>query len=84
MDDITLRSANHWLDHSQLQLDKLSQLETTVLTFSLYCCSPVVGFWCGYLSRRGADLHRAQLMPLPLTVSCFSKIHVGSGTGSPG
>jgi len=25
----------------------------------------------------GADLHMAQLMPLPLTVSCFSKIHVG-------
>jgi len=24
--------------------------------------------------RRGADLHMAQLMPLPLTVSCFSKI----------
>ena len=25
----------------------------------------------------GADLHMAQLMPLPLTVSCFSKIHIG-------
>ena len=24
--------------------------------------------------ERGADLHTAQLMPLPLTVSCFSKI----------
>jgi len=23
---------------------------------------------------QGADLHMAQLMPLPLTVSCFSKI----------
>ena len=23
-----------------------------------------------------ADLHMAQLMPLPLTVSCFSKIHL--------
>jgi len=23
--------------------------------------------------ERGADLHMAQLMPLPLTVSCFSK-----------
>ena len=35
----------------------------------------------------GADLHTAQLMPLPLTVSCFSKIQIGfylSGTGSPG
>ena len=25
----------------------------------------------------GADLHIAQLMPLPLTVSCFSKIQIG-------
>ena len=24
----------------------------------------------------GADLHTAQLMPLPLTVSCFSKIQI--------
>ena len=37
-----------------------------------------------------ADLHMAQLMPLPLTVSCFSKIQVGfiflvpAHTGSPG
>jgi len=27
--------------------------------------------------KLGADLHMAQLMPLPLTVSCFSKIHIG-------
>jgi len=33
---------------------------------------------------RVADLHMAQLMPLPLTVSCFSKIQIGSGTGSHG
>ena len=26
---------------------------------------------------RGADLHIAQLMPLPLTVSCSSKIQIG-------
>jgi len=25
----------------------------------------------------GADLHMDQLMPLPLTVSCFSKIQIG-------
>ena len=25
----------------------------------------------------GADLHMAQLMPLPLTISCFSKIQIG-------
>jgi len=27
--------------------------------------------------ERDADLHTAQLMPLPLTVSCFSKIQIG-------
>ena len=26
--------------------------------------------------ERGADLHMAQLMPLPLTVSCFSEIQI--------
>ena len=39
---------------------------------------------------RGADLHMAQLMPLPLTVSCFSEIEIGftflvlAHLGSPG
>ena len=27
--------------------------------------------------ERGADLHMAQLMPLPLTVSCSNKIQIG-------
>ena len=27
--------------------------------------------------ERGADMHMAQLMPLPLAVSCFSKIEIG-------
>jgi len=40
--------------------------------------------------ERGADLHMAQLMPLPLTVSCFSRIQIGftflvpAYPGSPG
>jgi len=39
---------------------------------------------------RGADLHMAQLMPLPLTFSCCSKIQIGftflvpANPGSPG
>jgi len=39
---------------------------------------------------RGADLYMAQLMPLPLTASCFSKIQIGftflvlADPGSPG
>jgi len=35
--------------------------------------------------ERGADLHMAQLMLLPVNVSCFSKIQIGfTGAGSPG
>ena len=37
--------------------------------------------------ERGADLHMAQVMPLPFTVSCFSKIQIVFylfGTGSRG
>ena len=40
--------------------------------------------------ERDADLHMTQLMPLPLTVSCFSKIQIGftflvpAHLGSPG
>ena len=40
--------------------------------------------------ERNANLHMAQLMPLPLTVSCFSKIQIGftflvlADPGSPG
>jgi len=33
--------------------------------------------------ERGADLHMTQLMPLPLTVSCFSKIQTGFTFRSP-
>jgi len=40
--------------------------------------------------EQGADLHMAQLIPLPLTVSCFSEIQIGftflvpAHPGSPG
>ena len=50
--------------------------------------------WCStgmfICLERDADLHMAQLMPLPLTVSCFSKIQIGftflvpAHPGSPG
>jgi len=56
------------------------------------CKNRVVGCWRGYLLERGADLqlHMAQLMPLALTLSCFSKIQIGftflvpAHLGSPG
>jgi len=50
----------------------------------------LVGCWHGYLSGWGADLHMTQLIPLSLTVSCFSKIQIGftflvpAYPGSPG
>jgi len=55
---------------------------------------PVKNEWWGagmvVCLERDADLHTAQLMPLPLTVSCFSKIQIGftflllAHPGSPG
>ena len=50
----------------------------------------VVRCWHGYLSGARCRLAQAQLMPLPLTVSCFSKIQIGftflvpAHPGSPG
>ena len=50
----------------------------------------VVGAGVVICLERGADLHIAQLMPLPLTVSCFSKMQTGfifvvvAHPGSPG
>ena len=68
----------------------------------LWCCwlggrkgiRPVKSEWWGaglvICLERDADLHMAHLMPLPLTVSCFSKIQIGftflvpAHPGSPG
>jgi len=50
----------------------------------------VVGCWRGYLSGARCRLACGQLMPLPLTVFCFSKIQIGytflvpAQLGSPG
>ena len=61
----------------------------------LFSFSPVPKYsfreelWLSVWSK-GADLHMAQPMPLPLTVSCFSKIQIGftflvpAHPGSPG
>ena len=66
----------------------------------LWCCwlgdkkGPVKTEWLDagvvICLERGAYLHMAQLMPLPLTVSCFSKLQIGfiflvlAHLGSPG
>jgi len=55
-------------------------------------CKKTEGWGAGMVIclKRGTDLHTAQLMPLPLTVSCFSKIQIGftflvpAHPGSPG
>ena len=53
-------------------------------------CKKLSGGVLAWLSVRGADLPMAQLMPLSLTVSCFSKIQIGftflvpADPGSPG
>ena len=50
----------------------------------------MVRCWCGYLSGARCRLAHAQLMPLPLTISCSSKIQIGctflvpAHPGSPG
>ena len=52
----------------------------------------LVGWGAGmvFCLERGADLHMAQLMSLPLTVSCFSEVQIGftflllAHPGSPG
>ena len=41
------------------------------------CKKRVAGVGVVVCLERGADLHMAQLMPLPLTVSCSSKIQIG-------
>ena len=61
------------------------------LTALIWILVPLVLWHCWLGGRKGirpvknmdiclercADLHMAQLMPLPLTVSCFSKIQIG-------
>ena len=63
---------------------KLPRLTSNLTTQLAYFTSKSVCL------EQGADWHTAQLMPLPLTVSCFSKIQIGftflvpAHPGSPG
>jgi len=62
----------------------------TLLVGRLEGHPPMVGVLAWLCLERGAELRKAQLMPLPLTVSCFSKIQIGftflvlADPGSPG
>ena len=75
----------------------LTALSASMLVYIIICVFEIVEAvveWWGagvvICLERGADLHMAQLMPLPLTVSCFSKIRIGftflvpAHPGSPG
>jgi len=82
------------------------QSPLTISLYNLLQCFDAVGWAAGRASglqktewwgagvvvclEQGADLHMVQLMPMPLTVSCFSKIQIGfsflvpAHLGSPG
>ena len=57
------------------------QVLSTKLCPNICCCNFTFSEWLGtgvvICLEQGADLHMAQLMPLPLTVSCSSKIQIG-------
>ena len=60
-----------------LQLWLPSRHRKTVTYLLTYLQSEWWGAGMVICLERGADLHMAQLMPLPLTVSCSSKIQIG-------
>jgi len=86
-----------WVDCSKLGFIN-NYLEFTALTLLVgrqegHPACKIIEWWgAGVIIclERGADLHTAQLMPLPLIVSCFSKIQIGftflvpAHSGSPG
>ena len=62
------------------EVAKMSKSNETFLYFFLFCVLYRVVGYCNDVViclERGADLHMVQLMPLPLTVSCTSKIQIG-------
>jgi len=85
-----------WQDVWQNLQQQLSSSSSSLFIHQVLQCFDAVGWAAGRAPaykklsagmviclQRGADLHMAQLMPLPLTVSCFSKIQIGfylSGT----
>ena len=75
-----------WCDHSMLASLLWRCLTVPFLRplcwepthlFSLQSARLVVECWLVICLERSADLHTAQLMPLPLTVSCFSEMQIG-------
>jgi len=66
------------IPHDQ-RIDDESRFMWLKITTTVIWCGSKAHWGAGVVIclERGADLHTAQLMPLPLTVSCFSKIQIG-------
>jgi len=60
-----------------LYTDSLSQINHLTLLVGRQEGHPAGKNSVAICLERVADLHMSQLMPLPLTVSCFSKIQIG-------
>ena len=100
----TRRSSQRWLTSRRVHLRSpychssepstdepwVSSHYCHLITYLFTIIMQVVGAGMVICLERGADLHMAQLMPLPLTVFCFSKIQIGftflvlAHPGSPG
>jgi len=63
---------------SEWQWHQLGHMQVcTALQTDSHASTPPLSFWGAGVAiylERSADLHMAQLMPLPLIVFCFSKI----------
>ena len=73
-------NANNWL-HTSSSAPSLPYVSKVISVWFSLQCFDTVGWAAGKAGmviclEQGADLHMAQLMPLPLTVSCFSKIQI--------
>jgi len=80
-----------WILHENYICATTSKVTVQLCSQVPVCLSSEVLAWLSVCClERGADLHMAQLMPLPLIVSCFSKIQIGftflvlAHPGSPG
>jgi len=68
------------VDHANFQAPfKISFTAPTSCFINRPCCKKTECWGAGVVIclERGADLHMAQLIPLPLTVSCLCKIQIG-------
>ena len=95
--DSSASTADNWppfCSHQQTYIHRTRKNSIIIRTIFTIITSLKVYEWWGagvvVCLEQGANLHMAQLMPLPLTDSCFSKIQIGftflvpAHLGSPG